>query len=97
MGIERDRVPSRRSDFASFLRSYYRQCDRIAEVNLAYTVLKNKNLRKDYDWMLEYHGHMKQMHELFELGDEDFDESDMMEMMFEEMISRMPDNEMDEP
>ena len=40
---------------------------------------------------------MKQMHELFELGDEDFDESDMMEMMFEEMISRMPDNEMDEP
>lgn len=92
LGTDRNRVPSDMKKCSSFLRAHYRQCERTPEVNLAYTILKNKHLRKDYDWMWENHELMQQIRELFELGGGDPGEEKMMEMMFEAMAGRHPDD-----
>jgi hypothetical protein len=44
-----------KKEFESVLRSKYREMERTTKVNLAYNILKNINLRQDYDWMLENH------------------------------------------
>lgn len=44
-----------KKEFESMLRGKYRKIERTTKVNLAYNVLKNINVRQDYDWMLENH------------------------------------------
>jgi len=48
-----------KKEFESMLRDKYRNMERTPKVNLAYSVLKNINLRQDYNWMLENHEILK--------------------------------------
>ena len=86
LNIEQACIYSNTDNFTSFLRDCYRRTDRNAEVNLAYTILKNKNLRKDYDWMMENHEMIRQLSDIYQHGEKDIGEEEMYKEFFRECI-----------
>ena len=62
LGVDKNKIDEiclDKKEFESMLRDKYRNMERTPKVNLAYSVLKNINLRQDYDWMLENHALLK--------------------------------------
>jgi len=51
--IDKALVPEDKREAEGFIRKVYRDIERTPEVNLAYSVLKNFNMRGDYDWLLK--------------------------------------------
>ena len=92
LGVGGDRVSPHDGNISSFLRDRYRRSERTPEVNLAYSILKNKNHRKDYDWMLENNEPMRQMFEIYKIGGKDIGEEEMREMMFEDIVRAFTDD-----
>ena len=57
-------IPSDRREAEDVIRNAYKEKKRTEEINLAYSVLKNSRLRKDYNWLLKHEKWLKVMHEL---------------------------------
>lgn len=62
LGVDKNKIDDmslNKKEFESMLRDKYRNMKRTPKVNLAYSALKNINLRQDYNWMLENHETIK--------------------------------------
>ncbi|RZN37546.1 MAG: hypothetical protein EF813_05700 [Methanosarcinales archaeon] len=51
--LDKALVPEDKREAEGFIRNAYRSMKRTPEVNLAYSVLKNFNMREDYNWLLK--------------------------------------------
>lgn len=64
LSIDAASIPVDKRAAENFFRTAYRNTERMEEVNLAYSVLKNSRLREDYDWLLKHGEWASVMHEL---------------------------------
>ena len=64
IGIDPRALPAGKKEVASLLREKYRDLDRTPQVNLAYSVLKNAELREEYFWVYE-HAYLKAVFDIF--------------------------------
>jgi len=55
LGVDASRLPTDIRDIEKEIRDRYRDMEKTPLVNLAYSVLKNSNLREEYNWMLKNH------------------------------------------
>jgi len=55
LGIDISKLPINDKDVEKEIRDNYRGMEKTSIVNLAYSVLKNSNLREEYKWMLKNH------------------------------------------
>ncbi len=55
LGLDKNSICGDKKEIEKTIREKYRQLEKTAQVNLAYSVLKNTSLRDDYLWLLENH------------------------------------------
>ena len=94
LGLNSSELPKGSTDaeISKLLRQRYRQCERTVDVNYAYSVLKNKDLRDDYNWMLEHHIMTNKIYEILKLGEKEIGEEEMEDMLFDELLEEyIPD------
>lgn len=78
-----------KGEFESVLRARYRTLDRTPEVNLAYTVLKNQNLREEYIWLMKHYDLKKLDPVLDYKSSDDEEEEDDEEALYRAFIEDM--------
>ncbi len=63
LNIDAASIPDARREAENSIRGAYRDKERTPEVNLAYSILKNSQLRDDYNWLLKNREWVSVLHE----------------------------------
>jgi hypothetical protein len=63
LNIDASSIPEDKREAEDIIRDAYRDKERTAEVNLAYSILKNSRLRDDYNWLLKNGEWVSVLHE----------------------------------
>jgi hypothetical protein len=73
LNIDAASIPDAKREAENILRGAYRDKERTPEVNLAYSILKNCQLRDDYNWLLKNREWVSVLHE-FDMEYDDYAE-----------------------
>ena len=73
LNIDATSIPDSKREAENIIRVAYRDKERTPEVNLAYSILKNSELRDDYNWLLKNREWVSVLHE-FDIECDDYTE-----------------------
>ncbi len=71
IGLDRNSLSGDKKEVERTIREKYRYLEKTAQVNLAYSVLKNTSQREDYLWLLENHEMLNTLFNLFKKEQEE--------------------------
>ncbi|MDY6965934.1 MAG: hypothetical protein SVM80_08205 [Halobacteriota archaeon] len=71
LGVEKDEIPQKDEEVENFLMERFLNNESDSEINAAFEALKDFDLRRDYDWMMENHEWINQLNEIMTHEEED--------------------------